>query len=240
VPRKIIYTTIRFVSPAELEWYLDDCIALKREFPHLIAGRPAPLSPRARILTHPGPAGFDLVGPENSLKPLADYLAPLLAFRARTRALALDIPFIFHAGETLGDGSMADVNLYDAVLLGTKRIGHGCVPPLSRERMGLTRGCAQVLAREAPGADADLPRARDLRRSVPDLVRASADGVRAGALTRPAETRFWCVSSAAAHSRPSLMRSAAADVVDADAPAADDDEPGRARSVARARTRCAS
>ncbi|KAI0745565.1 hypothetical protein C8Q76DRAFT_789934 [Earliella scabrosa] len=29
------------------------------------------------------------------------------------------------AGETLGDGSNADMNLYDAILLGTKRIGHG-------------------------------------------------------------------------------------------------------------------
>jgi adenosine deaminase CECR1 len=35
----------------------------------------------------------------------------------------VDIPFIFHAGETLGDGTEADDNLYDAILLGTKRIG---------------------------------------------------------------------------------------------------------------------
>jgi len=38
-----------------------------------------------------------------------------------------EIPFIFHAGETLGDGTEADNNLYDAILLGTKRIGHGFV-----------------------------------------------------------------------------------------------------------------
>lgn len=42
-------------------------------------------------------------------------------------ALGLDIPFLFHAGETLGDGSPEDQNLYDAILLGTKRIGHGSV-----------------------------------------------------------------------------------------------------------------
>ncbi len=35
---QIIYSTIRFISSAELEWYFDDCIALKKEFPHLIAG----------------------------------------------------------------------------------------------------------------------------------------------------------------------------------------------------------
>lgn len=103
---KIIYSTIRFVSPQELEWYTEDCLALKKEFPHLIAG-------------------FDLVGEEDALRPLIDYIKPLLRFQARQKELGLDIPFIFHAGETLGDGTKADVNLYDAILLGTKRIGHG-------------------------------------------------------------------------------------------------------------------
>ncbi|KZP15049.1 Metallo-dependent hydrolase [Athelia psychrophila] len=103
---KIIYTTLRFITPAELEWYTADCLALKREFPHLIAG-------------------FDLVGDENLFKPLIDYIGPLLQFRADCKEAGLEIPFLFHAGETLGDGSKADVNLYDAILLGTKRIGHG-------------------------------------------------------------------------------------------------------------------
>jgi hypothetical protein len=35
---QIIYSTIRVITPEELEWYLEDCIALKKEFPHLIAG----------------------------------------------------------------------------------------------------------------------------------------------------------------------------------------------------------
>jgi len=71
------------------------------------------------------PVGFDLVGPEDTTKPLIDYLVPLLRFKDRQKELGLDIPFIFHAGETLGDGTAADDNLYDAILLGTKRIGHG-------------------------------------------------------------------------------------------------------------------
>ena len=69
--------------------------------------------------------GFDLVGSENDLTPLIDYVEPLLRFKQKTYELGLDIPFIFHAGETLGDGDQVDSNLYDAILLGTKRIGHG-------------------------------------------------------------------------------------------------------------------
>ncbi|CAA7271498.1 unnamed protein product [Cyclocybe aegerita] len=103
---RIIYTTLRFITPEELEWYIEDCMALKKEFPHLIAG-------------------FDLVGDENALRPLIDYAEPLLHFREKQKEAGVDIPFIFHAGETLGDGTEADINLYDAILLGTKRIGHG-------------------------------------------------------------------------------------------------------------------
>jgi len=103
---KIIYTTIRILSEEEIEWYLDDCITLKQEFPDLIAG-------------------FDVVGDENATRPLTDYIKPLLAFKRRVEDLGLDLPLILHAGETLSDGGKADNNLYDALLLGTKRIGHG-------------------------------------------------------------------------------------------------------------------
>jgi adenosine deaminase CECR1 len=71
--------------------------------------------------------GFDIVGDENRLHPIKEFLEPLLRFRVRVEEEGLDIPFIFHAGETLGDGTSADDNIYDAILLGTKRIGHGCV-----------------------------------------------------------------------------------------------------------------
>ncbi|KXN92283.1 Adenosine deaminase CECR1-A [Leucoagaricus sp. SymC.cos] len=103
---RVIYSTIKFLSPDELDWYTEECISLKKEFPHLIAG-------------------FDLVGDENELRPIIDYLEPLLRFRKRQAEEGVDIPFILHAGETLGDGSSADDNVYDAILLGTKRIGHG-------------------------------------------------------------------------------------------------------------------
>ena len=39
---KIIYSTIRFIEAGsekgQLRWYLEDCIALKKEFPDLIVG----------------------------------------------------------------------------------------------------------------------------------------------------------------------------------------------------------
>ena len=106
VGSRIIYSTLRHMEADELEWYLEDCLALKREFPHLVAG-------------------FDLVGHEDSLQPLIDYVGPFMRFKERQKELGVEIPFIFHAGETLGDGTHADDNLYDAILLGTKRIGHG-------------------------------------------------------------------------------------------------------------------
>lgn len=69
--------------------------------------------------------GFDLVGNENQLRPLIDFIEPLLYFRKRQAEEGLEIPFVFHAGETLGDGDFPDNNVYDALLLGAKRIGHG-------------------------------------------------------------------------------------------------------------------
>ncbi|KIY43531.1 adenosine deaminase [Fistulina hepatica ATCC 64428] len=105
---RIIYTTVRAISNEELGWHMKNCISLKKEFPHLIAGK------------------FDLVGDENLLNPLIYYAEQLLRFPQMQKDAGVgEIPYIFHAGETLGDGTEADTNLFDAVLLGTKRIGHG-------------------------------------------------------------------------------------------------------------------
>ena len=46
-------------------------------------------------------------------------------FRKQCAQEGVEIPFFFHAGECLGDGNNTDQNLFDAVLLGTRRIGHG-------------------------------------------------------------------------------------------------------------------
>ncbi|KAG8217611.1 Metallo-dependent hydrolase [Butyriboletus roseoflavus] len=103
---KIIYTVIRDCDGDTLRDHLEDCIRMKQTFPELIVG-------------------FDLVGDENILHPLHYYLDQLVAFKQRQKEVDVEIPFIFHAGETCGDGTHADENLYDAILLGTRRIGHG-------------------------------------------------------------------------------------------------------------------
>lgn len=69
--------------------------------------------------------GFDLVGPEEKGHPIRFFVEELLKFRARCVTEHLDIPFLFHAGETLENGGTVDGNLFDAVLLNSKRIGHG-------------------------------------------------------------------------------------------------------------------
>ena len=70
-------------------------------------------------------AGFDLVGQEDNGRPLKDLTPELFWFRKRCVEEGLEIPFFFHAGEGLGDGDETDENLFDALLLGTRRIGHG-------------------------------------------------------------------------------------------------------------------
>lgn len=85
---------------------MHQCIETKLAFPDLIAG-------------------FDLVGQEDLGAPLADLLPILLHFRKMCAQSGVNIPFFFHAGETVGTGNEADQNLFDAILLGSRRLGHG-------------------------------------------------------------------------------------------------------------------
>lgn len=85
---------------------MQECIVMKQVYPDLIAG-------------------YDLVGQEDTGRPLADLTPELFWFKKTCAQSGVDIPFFFHAGETLGDGDAVDENLFDAILLGTRRIGHG-------------------------------------------------------------------------------------------------------------------
>lgn len=70
-------------------------------------------------------AGFDLLGEEAAGRPIKDFVPKLLEFRQKCVDRGQDIPFLFHCGETLDMGTDTDGNLVDALLLNSKRIGHG-------------------------------------------------------------------------------------------------------------------
>jgi adenosine deaminase CECR1 len=69
------------------------------------------------------------VGAEDRPNHIGFYKDELVAFKKTCEELKIEIPFLIHAGETLLDtGGSADPhnsNLYDAVVLKAKRIGHG-------------------------------------------------------------------------------------------------------------------
>lgn len=103
---RMIWTGIRVLDTRKIVEDMDQCIFVKQLYPELISG-------------------YDLVGQEDAGRPLKDLLPELFWFKKQCAQEGIDIPFFFHAGECLGDGSDTDQNLFDAVLLGTRRIGHG-------------------------------------------------------------------------------------------------------------------
>jgi adenosine deaminase CECR1 len=103
---RMIWTGIRVLDTRKIVEDMDQCIFIKQLYPDLISG-------------------YDLVGQEDAGRPLKDLLPELFWFKKQCAQEGIDIPFFFHAGECLGDGSDTDQNLFDAVLLGTRRIGHG-------------------------------------------------------------------------------------------------------------------
>ncbi|XP_026333815.1 adenosine deaminase 2-like [Hyposmocoma kahamanoa] len=96
---KLIVTKHRGSDIDQIRQALDFARQIKREVPEMFAG-------------------FDLVGQEDKGKPLVDFLPALLEAKE-------EMNFYFHGGETNWFGMATDENLIDAVLLGSKRIGHG-------------------------------------------------------------------------------------------------------------------
>jgi adenosine deaminase CECR1 len=103
---RTIWTSLRIMPTRRIVQDMDNCIMTKLAWPHLIAG-------------------YDLVGQEDLGRPLKSLLPELFWFRKQCAEEGVEIPFFFHAGETLGSGTETDNNLFDAILLGTRRIGHG-------------------------------------------------------------------------------------------------------------------
>jgi adenosine deaminase CECR1 len=106
---KVIYCTPRSFSKAQVRDALNQCIEMKQEWPNYIAG-------------------FDLVGEEAYAEkfPLAHFMDEFTDFKKKCEELGLDIPFLFHCGETPDD---LEGNLDTALALGSKRVGHGYALP---------------------------------------------------------------------------------------------------------------
>ncbi|CAB3368241.1 Hypothetical predicted protein [Cloeon dipterum] len=98
---RFIYAPTRNVDNATADVYVQTALALLNAHPDYIAG-------------------FDLVGQEDKGRPLVEFVNQMFELRQQKP----DIKFFFHAGETNWQGE-TDLNLIDAVLLGTTRIGHG-------------------------------------------------------------------------------------------------------------------
>ncbi|TQS34574.1 hypothetical protein Golomagni_05035 [Golovinomyces magnicellulatus] len=103
---RIIWTGLRSLETRKIVEDMKACIAIKIAYPQLISG-------------------YDLVGQEDPGRTLKNLLPELFWFKRQCAKEDIDIPYFFHAGECLGDGNETDLNLFDAILLGTRRIGHG-------------------------------------------------------------------------------------------------------------------
>jgi adenosine deaminase CECR1 len=130
---KVIYCTPRSFSEEQVGDALMQCFQFKmnKRFSEYIAGKPTLKTPKPPPETQkltPTP-GFDLVGEESKGKPLKAFRSQFLQFQALCKAADIEIPFLFHCGETLDIGTDTDGNLMDALLLGAKRIGHGFALP---------------------------------------------------------------------------------------------------------------
>lgn len=103
---RMIWTVVRIMDTRSIAESMKECVRIKKKYPQLICG-------------------FDFVAQEDKGRTLADLTPLVFWFRKQCMEAGVEIPFFFHAGECLGDGDDTDNNLFDAILLGTRRIGHG-------------------------------------------------------------------------------------------------------------------
>jgi adenosine deaminase CECR1 len=105
---RVVWSTMRSQDPRSIIEDADSCIATKIVWPHLVAG-------------------YDLADSENLGRPLADLLPELFWFRKQCAVEEVQIPFFLRAEGSLGDNdkdATTESDLFDALLLGTRRVGH--------------------------------------------------------------------------------------------------------------------
>ncbi|MFS4457374.1 adenosine kinase [Maribacter sp. 2304DJ31-5] len=99
----LIYSSFKFFDVPVIENKITEAIRLKKKYPRTIVG-------------------FDLVAEEDAWNSLVYYKKCWDSLTILENQYKIDLPLILHAGESL---SLSNSNLFDAILLNTKRIGHG-------------------------------------------------------------------------------------------------------------------
>lgn len=127
---RVIWTTLRSLPTKQFVQNMQECVLAKLDVPGVICG-------------------YDVAGPEDQGKPLVELVPLLFYFRKLCAEEGVVIPFMFHAGGRIGDGGdSVDHDLFDAMLLGTRRIGQGSslhrhplLVDLVKEKKILIEGC---------------------------------------------------------------------------------------------------
>ncbi|CAJ1400983.1 unnamed protein product [Effrenium voratum] len=99
---KLIGSSFRFKRPEDLRKDLALALEVRKQRPDLLVGWDAP-------------------GEEDAGRPTLDYARQLLDIQNQSRSAGVDLPLMLHDGES----DWSTTNAVDAVLLGTKRLGHG-------------------------------------------------------------------------------------------------------------------
>lgn len=100
---KVIHTDLRFKNNAIIWQDIEEAVAMKKQYPEWLKG-------------------YDLVAEEDNGESTLFHAKTFLRMDSLEAAMGVELPLYLHDGES----DWASVaNLYDAVLLGTRRIGHG-------------------------------------------------------------------------------------------------------------------
>ncbi|WP_159090772.1 adenosine kinase [Aquimarina aquimarini] len=136
----IIYTSFKFLDNKNIDKQIQQAFYLKQKYPDIISG-------------------FDLVSEEDKGHSVLYYQKNWKTIDSLEQKLGIELPLFLHAGESK---SRKNQNLIDAVLLDSKRIGHGLNLILYPEIMSLVKK-KDILIEVCPLSNQILGYANDLR-----------------------------------------------------------------------------